>query len=119
MAATNLVFFDSSALIAASISPTGGFAVALDVFRGSRFRAVIARQVIGEVTRNIRVKFGDDELLRFYQLLVDVKPRIVGVPTEGSMDLSRPVTSDSDAPVSRQRWMPERNSCCRSTGATW
>ena len=62
-----LVFFDASVLVAAAHSPAGGSALALEVCRGTRYRAAISVRVLLEARVNISEKFGEADLLRFYR----------------------------------------------------
>lgn len=63
------LFFDASVLIAAAHSPTGGSGYLLEACRRGRFKAVVTRLVLIEAERNIKTKLGEEDLLRFYQLL--------------------------------------------------
>lgn len=63
------LFFDASVLIAAAHSPTGGSGYLLEACRRGRFKSVVTRLVLIEAERNIKAKLGEEDLLRFYQLL--------------------------------------------------
>ena len=49
---------DASVLVAASRSPSGGSAVAMEVYRGRRFRAALTARVLLEARVDIAEKFG-------------------------------------------------------------
>jgi len=66
------LFFDASVLIAAAHSPTGGSGYLLEACRRGRFKAVVTRLILIEAERNIKAKLGEEDLLRFYQLLGSV-----------------------------------------------
>jgi predicted nucleic acid-binding protein len=63
------LFFDASVLIAGAHSPTGGSGYLLEACRRGRFKPVVTRLVLIEAERNIKAKLGEEDLLRFYQLL--------------------------------------------------
>jgi predicted nucleic acid-binding protein len=66
------LFFDASVLIAAAHSPTGGSGYLLEACRRGRFKPVVTRLILIEAERNIKNKLGEEDLLRFYQLLGSV-----------------------------------------------
>ena len=66
------LFFDASVLIAGAHSPTGGSGYLLEACRRGRFKPVVTRLVLIEAERNIKTKLGEEDLLRFYQLLGSV-----------------------------------------------
>ena len=63
------LFFDASVLIAGAHSPTGGSGYLLEACRRGRFKPVVTRLVLIEAERDIKTKLGEEDLLRFYQLL--------------------------------------------------
>lgn len=66
------LFFDASVLIAAVHSPIGGSGYLLEACRRGSFKPVVTRLVLLEAERNIKAKLGEEDLLRFYQLLGSV-----------------------------------------------
>jgi len=76
------VFLDASVLIAAAASPSGGSSLLLEVCRGKRFRAVTTRRVLLEAQRNIRKKFSEPEVIRFYREIASLDPEIAQPATE-------------------------------------
>ncbi len=95
----SLVFLDASVLVAASRSPNGGSATALQVCQGVRFRAAVTEKILTEARVNIAEKFGEAELLRFYQQLAALSPRIAGPPSDGHMRSCAPLTAAKDVHV--------------------
>ena len=63
------LFFDASVLIAAAHSPTSGSGYLLEACRRGRFKPVVTRLILIEAERSIKAKLGEEDLLRFYQLL--------------------------------------------------
>ena len=94
-----LVFLDASVLVAASSSPSGGSAVALEVCQGRRFRAALTNQVVMEARVNIAEKFGETELVRFYQQLAGLDPEMVPPPSADRIAECVPLTNEKDAHV--------------------
>ncbi|HLC30823.1 MAG TPA: PIN domain-containing protein [Dehalococcoidia bacterium] len=97
MAERALVFLDASVLVAASRSPTGGSALAMDVCRGRRFRAALTAMVLLEARVNIAGKFGDAQLVRFYKQLAGLDPEMVPLPPAGRLEQCLPLTGEKDA----------------------
>lgn len=94
-----LVFLDACVLVAASRSPAGGSAVALDVCRGRRFRAAITARVLLEARVNIARKFTEAELVRFYQQLAGLDPEMVPGPPPERVAECLLLTGEKDAHV--------------------
>ena len=94
-----LLFLDASVLVAASRSPNGGSAAVLEVCAGRRFRAALSFKVLLETRRNIQQKFGQAELIRFYQQLAAMEPLMVPPPSADRLKLCASVTSEKDAHV--------------------
>lgn len=93
-----LVFLDASVLVAASRSPTGGSATAIEVCQGKLFRAALSNKVLLEARSNITEKFGDDELTRYYQQLAALRPKMV-TPTKEQVNWCVPLAGEKDAHV--------------------
>lgn len=94
-----LVFLDASVLVAAARSPSGGSAAVLDVCQGQRYKAVLTHLVLTEARVNIGEKFGEPELVRFYQQLASLDPEVTPSPPEGRIAECVPLTTDKDAHV--------------------
>jgi predicted nucleic acid-binding protein len=94
-----LVFLDASVLVAASHSPSGGSAVAIEVCQGRRFRAAVTSLVLLEARNNIAQKFGAEELVRFYQQLAAMQPEVTPAPSAERIAECAPLTTKKDAHV--------------------
>jgi predicted nucleic acid-binding protein len=93
------VLLDASVLVAASHSPSGGSAVALEACQGGRFRAAITIRVFLEARRNIGAKFSEADLVRFYQQLADLEPEVVPPPSPERIEYCASLTSAKDGHV--------------------
>ena len=94
-----LVFLDASVLVAASRSPSGGSALAMEMCRGRRFRAALTARVLLEARVNIAEKFGEPELLRFYQQVAALDTEMVPPPSKERLSECVPLTTEKDAHV--------------------
>ena len=94
-----LVFLDASVLVAACRSPSGGSALAMEVCRGRRFRAALSARVLLEARVNIAEKFGEAELVRFYQQVAALEPEMVAPPSQERIEECIPLTTQKDAHV--------------------
>ncbi len=94
-----LVFLDASVLVAASRSPSGGSALAMEVCRGRRFRAAFSARVLLEARVNIAEKFGEPELVRFYQLVAGLDLEMVPPPSPERLARCLPLVGKKDAHV--------------------
>ena len=93
------MFLDASVLVAASRSPSGGSAVSLEVCQGTKFRAAVTEEVLSEARVNVAGKFGDAELVRFYEQFAATEPLIVPPPPVSRIEECEPLTTDKDAHV--------------------
>lgn len=93
------MFLDASVLVAASRSHTGGSALVMEVCRGRRFRAALTARVLLEARVNIAEKFGEPELLRFYQQLAGLDPEMVPPPPPERLAQCVPLVGEKDAHV--------------------
>ena len=93
------MFLDASVLVAASRSPSGGSALAMEVCRGRRFRAALTARVLLEARVNIAEKFGEAELLMFYHLLAGMDPEMVPAPAPERLSQSASLVGEKDAHV--------------------
>lgn len=93
------LFVDASVLIAASGSSAGASALVLVLCRHGHARPVASRRVLLEAQRNIRVKLGEEALLRFYQHLGDLDLDLVEDPTPREVDAYVSITGPKDAHV--------------------
>jgi predicted nucleic acid-binding protein len=94
-----LAFLDASVLVAASRSPSGGSALVMEMCRGRRFRAALSARVLLEARVNIVEKFGDAELVRFYQQVAALDPEMVPPPPPERLAQCASIVGDKDAHV--------------------
>jgi predicted nucleic acid-binding protein len=97
--ARRLVFLDASVLVAAARSPSGGSAVAIEVCGGTRHRAALSALILAEARSNIAAKFGEPELLRFYQQLAGMEPLMAPAPSAERLAQCAALATDKDAHV--------------------
>ena len=95
----SLVFLDASVLVAASHSPSGGSAVAMEACQGSQFRAAVTSRVLLEARVNIAEKFGEGDLVRFYRQLAALDPVMVLPPPDEQVRSCIALTTEKDAHV--------------------
>ena len=93
------MFLDASVLVAAAGSPSGGSALAMEVCRGRPFRAALSARVLLEARMNIAGKFGEVELVRFYQQLAGLDPEMVPHPPPGRLARCASLVGEKDAHV--------------------
>lgn len=86
-------------LIAAAASPEGGSALVLALCQAGKARALVSRLVLREAERNLRGKFDDETLLRFYHLIADADPELVAVPPPGTIEEAASIVDPKDAHV--------------------
>ena len=70
------IFLDASVFIAGAKSPNGGSALVLQICQKKKFQAVSTLLVLTEAQRNIKKKFSDAELIRFYQEIANLNLEI-------------------------------------------
>ncbi|OGD07653.1 hypothetical protein A2899_02825 [Candidatus Amesbacteria bacterium RIFCSPLOWO2_01_FULL_49_25] len=75
-----LLFFDSSCLVAAAGSPTGGSGFLLSVCARGYLKAVVSQPVLLEAQKNIQSKLGDKEIKRLYNLISIVPFSLAPLP---------------------------------------
>jgi len=73
--------------------------VAMDVSRGRRFRATVTARVLLEARVNIAEKFGEAELVRFYQQVAALDPEMAPAPPPEQVDQCLALTVQKDAHV--------------------
>ncbi|MBM2812310.1 MAG: hypothetical protein HW416_3069 [Chloroflexi bacterium] len=83
------VFFDASVLLAAAGSPEGGSTAAIALLANSdQYEPVVSAEVLQEALGNLRLKFKEAAVIRFYQLLGQLRPVLAGPgPTLSVVDL--------------------------------
>jgi len=75
-----LVFFDSSCLIAAAGSPSGGSGFLLSLCARGFLKATVSQPVLLEAQRNIQSKLGEESINRFHNLLAVVPFSLASLP---------------------------------------
>ena len=71
----------------------------MEVCRGGRFRAALTARVLLEARVNIAEKFGEPELVRFYQGVAALDPEMVPPPSRERLAECVPLTTGKDAHV--------------------
>ena len=94
-----LAFLDASVLIAASRSPSGGSSLVLEVCRSQRFRAALSSRVLLEARVNIAEKFGEAEMVRFYQQVAALDPEMAPPPSPERLARCASLVGEKDAHV--------------------
>jgi predicted nucleic acid-binding protein len=93
------VFIDASVLIAAAGSESGGSALVLEICGGSRYKALCSQRVLMEAQVNLRAKFSDDTLARFYRQLAALSPVIAPPATASDEAPYHDLATEKDAHV--------------------
>jgi hypothetical protein len=75
-----LVFFDSSCLIAAAGSPSGGSGFLLSLCARDFLKAAVSQSVLLEAQRNIQAKLGEGSIRRYFNLLAVVPFALASLP---------------------------------------
>ena len=75
-----LLFFDSSCLISAAGSPTGGSGFLLSLCARGYLKAAVSQPVLLETQRNIQLKLGDKAVRTFYNFLAIVPFSLAPLP---------------------------------------
>lgn len=71
----------------------------MELCRGRRFRAAVTAKVLLEARVNIAEKFGEPELVRFYQQLAAMGPEMVQPPSPERVTECIPLVGEKDAHV--------------------
>jgi len=91
------LFLDASVFVAAVGSPTGGSALVLELCQRGYCQACTSCLILREAERNIRRKFPEDALLRFYQILADLDMEIIDPPSRGEVMACQELIDPQDA----------------------
>ncbi len=94
-----LAFLDASVLVAASRSPFGGSALVIEVCRGRRFKAAVSARVLLKARVNIAGKFGEAELVRFYQQVSTLDAEMAPPPPPRQLARCASIVGKKDAHV--------------------
>lgn len=93
------LFFDSSTLIAAAGSSDGGSSLVVELCAQEKAVALVTRLVLREAERNIKDKMAEQALVRFYELLGNLDPEVVPLPSPEALDRAAEVVANKDAHV--------------------
>ena len=96
---TTLVFFDSSCIVAASGSPTGGSAFVLSLCRRRLLRAAVSYPVLEEAERNITSNFEPHILIAYRHLVRTTPLAIVSSIEEAATSFWSSYVGEKDAHV--------------------
>ncbi|PZC47967.1 MAG: putative nucleic acid-binding protein, contains PIN domain [Chloroflexi bacterium] len=99
MAQSRILFLDASVLVAASRSPSGGSALVIEVCEGQVFRAALSGEVVLEARVNIAKKFGEVELIRFYEQLAAMGAHMAPPLSKVRLVECASIVGDKDAHV--------------------
>jgi len=93
------VFFDSSALVAASVSKAGGSSYLLGLSRQKKINGLVSLDVIGEARKNINLKLGLKEKQRFIFYLKKANLKLVSEPSVEEISVCEKIIFAKDAPI--------------------
>ena len=99
MASQDNLFLDTSVLIAASASPTGGSALVIELCKKRKAIPLVSRLVLLEAERNIHKKFEESVLIRYYNTLAELDPQVVPTPKQRKIEAAAEVIQPKDAHV--------------------
>jgi predicted nucleic acid-binding protein len=94
-----LLFFDTSCLIAAAGSLTGGSGFLLTMCARGYLSAAISQPVLLEAQRNIQVKLGDKAVKSFYTLLTLVPFSLASLPDTDQLEKLEKLVNKKDVHV--------------------
>jgi len=93
------LFFDASILIAAAASPDGGSSLVVELCASGKAQALVTQLVLREAERNIRDKLNEQALIRYYNLLGDLNPELVPLPSPSALEQAAQLVHIKDAHV--------------------
>ncbi len=99
MASEDRLFLDASVLIAAAASPTGGSALVIEFCKERKATPLASRLVLIEAERNIRKKFEESVLVRYYNTLAELDPFVLPIPEQQEIEEAQKVVQPKDAHV--------------------
>jgi predicted nucleic acid-binding protein len=94
-----LVFFDSSCLIAAAGSPSGGSGFLLSLCARGFLKAAVSQPVLLEAQRNIQLKLEVEAIRRFYNLLAVVPFILATLPEVAELKRLAKLINNKDVHV--------------------
>jgi len=96
---TTLLFFDSSCLIAAAGSPTGGSSLLLALCARGLLRGAVSHAVLAEAEGNILTNLTPPALTRYRQEILAIPYVFAPVPSAPERETVEPITGEKDAHV--------------------
>ena len=96
---TTVLFFDSSCLIAAAGSPTGGSSLLLAICARGFLRGTVSRAVLAEAEGNILSNLPPQALSRYRQEILSIPLTVAPIPSPAEREAAAPVTGEKDAHV--------------------
>lgn len=96
---TTLLFFDSSCLIAAAGSPTGGSSLLLAICARGFLKGAVSHAVLAEAEGNILTNLKPFALTRYRQEILSIPLVVAPVPSAPERETVAPITGEKDAHV--------------------
>jgi predicted nucleic acid-binding protein len=96
---TTLLFFDSSCLIAAAGSPTGGSSLLLAICGRGFVKGAVSHAVLAEAEGNILTNLPPPALTRYRQEILRIPLVLAPVPSTIKREAAAPITGEKDAHV--------------------
>ena len=96
---TTVLFFDSSCLIAAAGSPTGGSSLLLAICARGFLRGTVSHAVLAEAEGNILSNLPPQALTRYRQEILSIPLTVAPIPSTAEREAAAPVTGEKDAHV--------------------
>lgn len=93
------VFFDSSILVAASASKTGGSSYLLGLSRQKKIKGLVSLDSVGEARKNVNLKLGLKRKQRFIFYLKNAKLKLVPEPLAEEIAECEKIIFAKDAPI--------------------
>jgi predicted nucleic acid-binding protein len=96
---TTVLFFDSSCLIAAAGSPTGGSSLLLAICAQGFLKGAVSHAVLSEAEGNILTNLQPQALNRYRQEILRNPLIITPIPSTTERETAAPITGEKDAHV--------------------
>jgi predicted nucleic acid-binding protein len=96
---TTLLFFDSSCLIAAAGSPTGGSSLLLALCARGFLKGAVSHAVLAEAEGNILSNLPPQALTRYRQEILPIPLVVAPLPSTPEREAAAPITGEKDAHV--------------------
>jgi predicted nucleic acid-binding protein len=94
-----ILFFDSSCLIAAAGSPTGGSGFLLSLCARGVLKAAVSQYVLLEAQRNVQTKLGDEAANHFYNFISIVPFSLATLPDKNILKRLEKICNKKDVHV--------------------